>query len=161
MVLQSNTCFYTKSSMCYWLIALLVCLNFWLISRLNLPKSDTTNITESESKLNVPRIVQPSRPSQDLLKKDNGISKCEKHDTDEVENIFKSELLDVNLGRFDSSRKFKMFDNVIVGEKYLNLSIEYDVTLATQSSLDKLHWISRIVRYDIFTITLTQEIKVL
>ena len=60
--------------------------------------------------------------------------------------IFKSELINVNLGRFDFSRKYKMFDNVIIGTKFVNLSIEYDVTLATQSSLDKLHWISHIAR---------------
>ena len=39
-----------------------------------------------------------------------------------------------------------MFDNVIVGDRFVSLSIEYDVTLATQSSLDKLHWINHVIR---------------
>ena len=64
----------------------------------------------------------------------------------EEKNIFNSELIDVNLGLFDESRKYKMFDNVIVGDKFVSLSIEYDVTLATQSSLDKLHWINHVIR---------------
>ena len=65
---------------------------------------------------------------------------------DDIENIFSSELIDVQLGTFDDSRKYKMFDNVIVGDKFVSSSIEYDVTLATQSSLDKLHWIAHIIR---------------
>ena len=69
-----------------------------------------------------------------------------KNDNFEEKNTFSSELIDVNLGLFDESRRYKMFDNVIVGDKFVSSSIEYDVTLATQSSLDKLHWINHVIR---------------
>ena len=66
---------------------------------------------------------------------------------DKLQKIFESEIINVDLGRFDMNRTYKLFDNVLVGDKFIDLSVEYDVTLATQSSLDKIHWISHIVRY--------------
>ena len=50
-------------------------------------------------------------------------------------------VIDLDLGRYDRSRQFKIFDNVFVGEKFSELSKELDVTLASQSSFDRLHWI--------------------
>ena len=75
---------------------------------------------------------------------------------DKLQKIFESEIINVDLGRFDMNRTYKLFDNVLVGDKFIDLSVEYDVTLATQSSLDKIHWISHIVRYVKFSIHKTK-----
>ena len=145
MFLQSNVCLYNKSSKCYWIIVLLVCINFWLISRLKISQSELEQKGIKKLKSVLPVIIKPSlTPHSTNLHTTE--TKRIKRPLDSVGNIFESEIIDVSLGRFDFSRKYKMFDNVIVGDNYLNLSIEYDVTLATQSSLDKLHWISHIVR---------------
>ena len=135
------------SSKCYWIIGLLICLNFWLISKLKIQQtnqnSQQSQITmlsdESSSKTNV--INQAS-----LEIKERSVELTPKNNDIEIRNIFDTELIDANLGLFDESRKYKKFDNVIVGDKFVTLSIEYDVTLATQSSLDKLHWISHVIR---------------
>ena len=47
-------------------------------------------------------------------------------------------------GRWDQSRNFKMFDHVFTGSNYDKLSREFNVTLATQSSLDKLYWLGQV-----------------
>ncbi|CAG9860201.1 unnamed protein product [Phyllotreta striolata] len=46
--------------------------------------------------------------------------------------------LDLNLGRWDNRRKYKYFDNFLVGRKFAILSNLYETCLATQGSLDKL-----------------------
>ena len=52
----------------------------------------------------------------------------------------------VNLakGHWDQSRNFRIFDHVITGPDFPALSQLYDVTLVTQASLDKLHWLSQL-----------------
>jgi hypothetical protein len=151
MVFKLNLCLYKQTWKCYWIIGLLVCINFWLISKLNLSqsKNEKTNRVQSQFTSTSSSVNQTNQrvysPIQVSTEVQTNIEVLEKP-TFHIEDIFKSELIDVNLGRFDFSRKYKMFDNVIIGTKYVNLSIEYDVTLATQSSLDKLHWISHIAR---------------
>lgn len=44
----------------------------------------------------------------------------------------------LELGRWDESRKYKMLDAALVGEKYINASSSFSVCLATQSSVEKL-----------------------
>ena len=46
--------------------------------------------------------------------------------------------LDLKLGRWDSRRMFKVFDFVSHGEKFTELSEKLNVTLATQSSIEKI-----------------------
>lgn len=48
-------------------------------------------------------------------------------------------LIDTRLGRWDSRHLYKMFDNVVVGEMYIEVSLRHSVCIATQSSLEKLH----------------------
>ncbi|XP_019767837.2 beta-1,4-glucuronyltransferase 1 isoform X2 [Dendroctonus ponderosae] len=56
--------------------------------------------------------------------------------------------LDLALGRSDDRMRYLLFDNVIVGDKFVHLTGLYKTSLATQSSLDKiasiiessLHW---------------------
>lgn len=45
---------------------------------------------------------------------------------------------DINISRWDVRRMFRLYDNVIVGQKFTALSKYYNVTLATQSSLERL-----------------------
>lgn len=47
--------------------------------------------------------------------------------------------LDLKLGRWDSKRMFKVFDFAIHGEKFTELSEKLNVTLATQSSVEKIY----------------------
>jgi len=55
--------------------------------------------------------------------------------------------INLDLGRFDKSRQFKIFENVYVGEKFVELSKTLDVTLASQASLDRLHWIIEVAKF--------------
>uniref|UniRef100_A0A0A9XNH9 Beta-1,4-glucuronyltransferase 1 n=1 Tax=Lygus hesperus TaxID=30085 RepID=A0A0A9XNH9_LYGHE len=45
---------------------------------------------------------------------------------------------DPRLARWDARREYKMMDQALVGERYLQISDEYSVCLATQTSLEKL-----------------------
>lgn len=57
----------------------------------------------------------------------------------EIENLQKIfNNMDLQLGRWDNRRMYKLFDNIIVGSKFTELSEQYLTTLASQSSLDKL-----------------------
>ena len=38
----------------------------------------------------------------------------------------------------------KIFDHIFTGSNYDKLSREFNVTLATQSSLDKLYWLGQV-----------------
>ncbi|KAF6205241.1 hypothetical protein GE061_019409 [Apolygus lucorum] len=46
--------------------------------------------------------------------------------------------LDPRLARWDSQRRYKMIDRALVGVRYLKLSDEFSVCLATQTSVEKL-----------------------
>lgn len=46
--------------------------------------------------------------------------------------------LDLKLGRWDARRMYKVFDHAVVGEKFVELSEKLNVTLATQSSVEKI-----------------------
>jgi beta-1,4-glucuronyltransferase 1 len=46
--------------------------------------------------------------------------------------------LDLKLGRWDQRRLYKVFDSAVVGEKFVELSEKFNVTLATQSSIEKI-----------------------
>ena len=46
--------------------------------------------------------------------------------------------LDLKLGRWDTRRMYKVFDFAVVGEKFAELSEKFNVTLATQSSIEKI-----------------------
>ncbi|XP_046394874.1 beta-1,4-glucuronyltransferase 1 [Ischnura elegans] len=52
--------------------------------------------------------------------------------------------MDLNYGRWDNRRLFKMFDFVVVGEQFANLSARFSVCLATQSSLERLHTLAQV-----------------
>lgn len=46
--------------------------------------------------------------------------------------------LDLMLGRWDARRMYKVFDHAVVGAKFVELSEKFNVTLATQSSVEKI-----------------------
>ena len=54
----------------------------------------------------------------------------------------------VLLGRFDNSRKYKILDNAVVSAKYLELSQRFGVCLATQTSLERMHWLVQVFCQD-------------
>ncbi|XP_050681736.1 beta-1,4-glucuronyltransferase 1 [Leptidea sinapis] len=47
--------------------------------------------------------------------------------------------LDLNLGRWDNTRSYKLFDYAAVGDMYVDASASRQVALATQSSIERLH----------------------
>ena len=152
MAMKSALCL-KLSSKCYWIIVLLVCINFWLISKLKLQQSSQdkqqnqlTMVTNGDSASNLTKKLLMKQMSSEIKERSASLEDKPTKSSNEIKDMFKTEIIDVNLGRFDTSRRYKMFDNVIVGDNFVSLSIEYDVTLATQSSLDKLHWISHIIK---------------
>ncbi|KAL1490529.1 hypothetical protein ABEB36_013207 [Hypothenemus hampei] len=46
--------------------------------------------------------------------------------------------LNLGLGRSDDRLNYKLYDNIIIGDKFIQLSEKYETCLATQSSLDKI-----------------------
>lgn len=46
--------------------------------------------------------------------------------------------LDLKLGRWDNRLQYKLFDNILVGERYSALNVIHKTCLATQSSLEKI-----------------------
>ena len=49
--------------------------------------------------------------------------------------------MEVGVGRHDNSLEFLIYDHVVVGDQFVNLSRSLGVTLATQTSVDRLHWL--------------------
>ena len=66
--------------------------------------------------------------------------------------------INMTQGRWDQSRNFKIFDHIFTGSNYDKLSHEFNVTLATQSSLDKLYWLGQ-VRIILLVHILTEELS--
>lgn len=56
--------------------------------------------------------------------------------TENIPSIFN---LNFSLGRWDNSRRYKFFDNVLSADKSVKLSEKYTVCIATQSSLERLY----------------------
>ncbi|XP_060527077.1 beta-1,4-glucuronyltransferase 1 [Cylas formicarius] len=55
--------------------------------------------------------------------------------------------LNLDLGRLDNQLKYKIFDNLIVGDRFAELNKVFSTCLATQSSLDKLASIIEVSLY--------------
>ncbi|XP_046978962.1 beta-1,4-glucuronyltransferase 1 [Vanessa cardui] len=55
--------------------------------------------------------------------------------------------LDLRLGRWDSSRSYRMFDYATVGDMYAEASANHRVCLATQSSIERLHELLRVAAH--------------
>lgn len=86
----------------------------------------------------------PSSPSP----RDTSKIRAEDQDSKEDEDDDDGDAFDFDprYGEWDSSRKFKHFPNVVIGSRFLELSRMNDVTLATQASLDRLHWLPVLTR---------------
>ena len=70
-------------------------------------------------------------------------------DIKSVDNVGYSstlKLLNGQSGRLDKSGKYKVYQNIVVGKEYKILSKEYDVTLSSFASPDKLYWIIEVLR---------------
>ncbi|XP_068082906.1 beta-1,4-glucuronyltransferase 1 [Anabrus simplex] len=55
--------------------------------------------------------------------------------------------VDLRLGRWDSRHLYKMFDFVVVGERFSELSEKFSVCLATQSSIEKLQSLVQVAHH--------------
>ena len=65
---------------------------------------------------------------------------------DSIKNSYGPYSLSFASGRLDKSGRYKIYDNIVIGDHFKVLSKEYDVTLATFASMDKLYWILDVVR---------------
>lgn len=54
--------------------------------------------------------------------------------------------VDLRLGRWDTKRAYKIYDHVVHGEKFIQLSENSLVCLATQSSIDRMHSIVEVIQ---------------
>lgn len=52
---------------------------------------------------------------------------------------------DLALGHWDNSRNYKHFDNFQTGDRFFDLSEEYLVCLATQTSIEKMHSLPQVI----------------
>lgn len=55
--------------------------------------------------------------------------------------------LNLRAGRWDNSRQYKYFDFAVMGDRFEALSKDYTVTLATQSSIERLHSLVHVSRH--------------
>lgn len=55
--------------------------------------------------------------------------------------------IDLSIGRWDNKRMYKIFDFALVGEKFEQLSEKYLVTLATQTSVERLHFLTQVAKH--------------
>jgi beta-1,4-glucuronyltransferase 1 len=76
-----------------------------------------------------PVILTPATSCLEYVLADSSVNASEKP-------VFSG--LDLKLGRWDTRRMFKVFDFAVVGEKFVELSDKLNVTLATQSSIEKI-----------------------
>lgn len=76
-----------------------------------------------------PVILTPATACLEYVLADTSINASEKA-------VFSG--LDLQLGRWDARRMYKVFDFAVVGEKFAELSEKLNVTLATQSSIEKI-----------------------
>ena len=52
-------------------------------------------------------------------------------------------------GRLDKSARYRIYEKVVVGNHFKQISNEYEVTLASFASIDKLYWILDVSRCNI------------
>lgn len=95
-----------------------------------------------------PVILTPATSCLEYVLADTSVNASEKP-------VFSG--LDLQLGRWDARRMYKVFDFAVVGEKFAELSTKLNVTLATQSSIEKIFSlvqgkIQDLVRGDMHTI---------
>lgn len=60
----------------------------------------------------------------------------------ESSNVLNGDLL--MLGRWDDSRRFVVRDFALAGKQFHATAVSHNVCLATQSSLDRLHWLGQV-----------------
>ena len=92
----------------------------------------------------VPLKILPihHRQKQDFTV-NGSISGTGNHENDGVKRLENLGLFSTNwsLSRWDSKHRYKFLDFIWPGNKFLELSKQYTVSIATQSSLEKLHYI--------------------
>lgn len=76
-----------------------------------------------------PVILTPATACLEYVLADTSVNASEKA-------VFSG--LDLQLGRWDARRMYKVFDFAVIGEKFAELSVKLNVTLATQSSIEKI-----------------------
>ncbi|RZC38770.1 Glyco transf 49 domain containing protein [Asbolus verrucosus] len=78
-----------------------------------------------------------ARSPSPALKMPQKAQKCDppRQSYSQNDPIFK---LDLRLGRWDTRLQYKLFDNILVGERFASLSEFHKTCLATQTSLDKI-----------------------
>ena len=142
VMLPSKTwqnCCWSKSLI--WLI-FLFCLNAFLSTRLSSTKSNHTNyVNISNSQHGEDYKIYNAATNKNNIKEPNR-KLFQNLEVEQNGKLF--DHLDFSKGRWDNSRIFKILEHAYTGSEYVKLSKEYDVTLVTQTSLDKLSWLIKV-----------------
>ena len=62
------------------------------------------------------------------------------------EDMVELSKLELRHGLRDLSKKYQVFANILVGDRFVAASKEFNVTLCTQSSMDRLYWLPAVQR---------------
>ena len=102
-----------------------------------------SQVTEHSSKLNeITKSIEVSNDARLTTSKDSFPNEI----TYRIVYSNVHDGLNVQSGRLDKSAKYRIYENVAVGNHYKKISTEYKVTLASFASIDKLYWILDVSR---------------
>lgn len=127
-----------------------------LLTFLLLQTETCTSTVESSEIQNMNKIhtEKAAYSQREDYEDDNNLS-TKTYDDDDDDGGSNSYIhIDSNLGRWDNHRIIKMFDSIIVGSKFTELSKSTTVCLATQSSIEKLHSLVQVAHHWTATISI-------
>lgn len=97
----------------------------------------TLQLAERRTKM---QQQHPSAGAKNHFRSSSG-NDNEKSWLNEPDVTLDSSTLDLQLGRWDDSRRFVIRDFAVTGHQFHSTAVSHNVCLATQSSLDRLHWL--------------------
>ena len=129
----------------------LLCFSFLFIAYVNITRildSRISPVLEAEPALNKRSSSSAAAAllttqNRSLSRPTEAIKEGEEEEEEEARDVYQ---FNPKFGEWDSSRKYKHFPNVLIGSEFTSLSSEFDVTLATQAPLDRLHWLPVLTR---------------
>ena len=133
----------SKPQFIYWFIFAFDEVNDWALSSTISNHSNYVNTSNTNSHAGEDyKIYNAAATNKNNIKEPNASSSRKLFQNLESGKLF--EHVDFTKGRWDNSRIFKILEHAYTGSEYVKLSKEYDVTLVTQSSLDKLSWLIKV-----------------
>ncbi|XP_069696914.1 beta-1,4-glucuronyltransferase 1-like isoform X2 [Periplaneta americana] len=133
-----------------WLLACFIILliaNIWFVPWTKITKHG--KVTNSyEQQLQATRKARSfqdiQREKYDTIVHRNTSESNKKSIRSSADDFSKEFEINIKLGRWDSNQRFKYFDFVVIGDRFEELSDMYSVSLATQSSLERLYSLAEV-----------------